>query len=165
MHRAVVSAAIGSLVLIACGPASAASPTPTAAASRIVCVDAGAANHAYIVVQHMSGAWVERCIGFAPSFIDGQTIMDRSGIEYQTLTVGTTRVVCQVDLEPRQMAACVNPDQPHWALFVEVGGHWSLSRAGFNDLPLYDKQALGWRYVRASDTSPSPPPLPHEVRS
>ncbi len=165
MRRTTVSAVIGSLLLIACGPGPAASSTPTAAASRINCVDVAAANHAYVVVQHMSGTWIERCIGFAPDFIDGQTIMDRSGIQYQTQPAGATSLMCQVDLEPRHPTGCVNPGQPHWALFVELGGHWSLSHTGFSDVRLFNKQALGWRFVRAGDAAPSPPPLPNQVGS
>jgi hypothetical protein len=142
--------------LMACG-----SPTSgTRAASTVQCTDASAAHHAYVVVQHMSGAWLERCVGFAAASIDGQTLMDRSAIEYQSERVSSGKVVCQVDLEPKQYSQCFPQNQPYWALFVESGGRWSSATGGFTDVGLKDGDALGWHYVNVSDPTPAPPPLP-----
>ena len=67
------------LVIAACGgssPTSLASPTSS-------CANAGAPHHAYVVVQHLSGTSLQKCVGFSGDTIDGQTLMDQSGIEYQ----------------------------------------------------------------------------------
>jgi hypothetical protein len=114
-----------------------------------------------MVVQHMSGAWFERCVGFATASIDGQTVMDQSAIEYQAEPVTSGKVVCQVDLEPKQYSQCFPQNQPYWALFVESGGRWSNASGGFTDVALKDGDALGWHYVNAADPAPAPPPLPH----
>ncbi|TME24870.1 MAG: hypothetical protein E6I67_00090, partial [Chloroflexi bacterium] len=83
MRSGFVVAAFGLLVSIGCGsqPTASSNPTSASASSRIPCADIKAPHHAYVVVQHMSGDWIQRCIGFAPTYIDGQTIMDRSGIQ------------------------------------------------------------------------------------
>ncbi len=163
MRSGFVVAAFGLLVSIACGSQPTASSDPTTASSRIACADISAPHHAYVVVQHMSGAWMQRCIGFAPTYIDGQTIMDRSGIQYQAQNLDSGKAVCQVDLEPRQYRECVAPNSPRWVLFVESQGRWSKAPAGYADIRLNDEEALGWRFVRADDLSPAPPPLPRKV--
>ena len=108
----------------------------------------------------MSGAWIERCVGFSSDSIDGQTIMDRSGIEYRAQVVSSGKVVCQVDREPSQFSQCFPLNQPYWALFVETSGQWASAAAGYADVRLRDTQAIGWHYVRATDPAPAPPPKP-----
>ncbi len=149
------------LLLAACG----APPSNTAGAATVQCADAGAPHHAYVVVQHLSGAWMERCVGFAASSIDGQTAMDRSGIEYQAEPVGSGKVVCQVDQEPAQFSQCFPQNKPYWALFIASGSGWSSANGGYTDVTLRDGQALGWRYVSAVDANPAPPPMPRHVGS
>src|SRR5437667_271403 len=102
-------------------------------------------------------------IKFAPTYIDGQTIMDRSGIQYQVQYLEAGKAVCQVDLEPRQYRECVPPNSPRWALFIESQGRWSKAPGGYTDIQLGDGDALGWRYVRAEDQAPGSPPLPRRV--
>jgi hypothetical protein len=146
------------LVIAACGgasPTSQASPTAS-------CVNAGSVHHAYVVVQHLSGASVQKCVGFAGDTIDGQSLMDQAGIEYQTQTFSFGKAVCQVDFEPAQFSTCLPPNQPSWWLFTETGGAWTVASTGYTTVNLHDKDALGWRYVPAADASPSPPPLATE---
>ncbi len=114
------------LLLAACG----APPSNTAGAATVQCADAGAPHHAYVVVQHLSGAWMERCVGFAASSIDGQTAMDRSGIEYQAEAVGSGKVVCQVDQEPAQFSQCFPQNKPYWALSAEQALLGAVHRFG-----------------------------------
>jgi hypothetical protein len=140
------------LVIAACGGSSPTSPTSS-------CANAGAPHHAYVVVQHLSGASLQKCVGFAGETIDGQTLMDQSGIEYQAQTFSFGKALCQLDNEPAQYSACFPPNQPYWSLFIETGGAWTTAPSGYTDSNLHDKEALGWRYVQASDPSPSPPPL------
>jgi hypothetical protein len=112
-----------------------------------------------VVVEHMSGTSVQKCVGFAGDTIDGQSLMDQSGIEYQAQTFSFGKAVCQVDNEPAQFSACFPQGKPYWALFIETGGAWVTATNGYTDAKLHDKDAFGWHYVQAADPSPAPPPL------
>ena len=162
MRSLFVIAAVGVLTSIACGSQSNANSSPAAAFSRTDCVDVKARHHAYVVVQHMSGAVIDRCIGFGATVIDGQTIMDRSGIQYQAQAIPSGKAICQVDLEPRQYTECVSQNSLHWALFIESAGRWSIATTSYPDTRLSDGQALGWRYVSADERIPAPPPMPRK---
>jgi len=157
-NRLIWASAILALVLAACGtssPTSSASPTNS-------CVNAGAAHHAYLVVEHLSGTSLQRCVGFEGDSIDGQTLMDKSGIEYQTQTFSFGKGVCQVDNEPKVYSECFPKNQPYWALFVETNSAWVTAQTGYTGVSLHDKDALGWHYVQASDQNPAAPPLAKE---
>jgi len=147
------------LVLVSAGAACA--PPPTSAAAKHTCSGpTNAAHHAYVVVQHLSGSSLERCVGFTGSDIDGQAVMDQSGIQYLAHTVAAGKVVCQVDLEPQHVAECFPQNQPYWALFIEEGGRWTSAPGGYTDVRLHDGGAIGWHYVPSGDAAPAPPPLP-----
>jgi hypothetical protein len=137
------------------------SPRATSSAAQVTsCANAGARHHAYVVVQHLSGASLQRCVGFDGAMIDGQTLMDQSGVQYQAHVLTTGKAVCQVDNEPIQVSQCFPPEQPYWALFVETGGKWvSGDAGGFTMATLHDGDALGWHFVPAADPAPGPPPL------
>jgi hypothetical protein len=142
-------------IATACGssqPAANASPTNT-------CKNASAPHHAYLVVQHLDGTSVQKCVGFTSSTIDGETLMDQSGIEYKAQTFSFGSAVCQLDNEPPQFTQCFPQNQPYWALFIEASGKWAPAAAGYAQAILNDKDALGWHYVKATDPSPAPPPL------
>ena len=146
------------IVIAACGtssPTASVTPSPT-------CTNASAPHHAYVVVQHLSGASLQRCVGFTTDTIDGKSLMDQSGIPYQTQTFSFGLGVCAVDNEPAQFSQCFPKDKPYWSLFVETSGAWAMAQVGFDQEKLHDKEALGWRYVPATDASPSPPPLARE---
>ena len=147
------------LVIAACGGSSPTSqPSPTNS-----CVNATAAHHAYVVVQHLSGATLQKCVGFSGGTIAGQALMDQSGIEYQAQTTSLGKAVCQVDREPAQFSTCFPQDQPYWALFIEAGGAWTMAPSGLNGAVLHDKDAIGWHYVGYDPKSdPSPPPLANQ---
>ncbi|MEP6751262.1 MAG: hypothetical protein ABI959_00780 [Candidatus Dormiibacterota bacterium] len=143
------------LVIAACGgssPTSQASPTSS-------CVNGGAAHHAYVVVQHLTGATVQKCVGFSADTIDGESLMHQSGVEYQAQTFSFGKGVCQIDNEPTSFPKCFPPNQPYWSLFVETGGAWASAPNGYATVNLHDKEALGWHYVQQTDPSPAPPPL------
>ena len=154
-HLAWASASLAVLVLVAaCGTSSttaAATPTPA-------CANASAAHHAYVVVEHLNGSSIQRCVGFAGDTINGKQLMDQSHISYQTQTFSFGLGVCAVDKEPATFTECFPKNQPYWSLFVEEGGVWTQSQAGFDQVTLKDHDALGWHYVPASDNNPSPPP-------
>jgi hypothetical protein len=97
-------------------------------------------------------------VGFSSAMIDGQTLMDQSGVQYQAHGLSSDKAVCQVDNEPVQVSQCFPPAQPYWALFVETGGKWAGAAGGFTEVTLHDGDALGWHYVSAADPSPAPPP-------
>jgi hypothetical protein len=140
----------------ACGSSSAAgSANPTAS-----CVNAGAPHHAYVVVEHLSGSSVQKCVGFNSDTIDASALMDSSGIEYQTQTFSFGKAICQIDNEPKQYAECLPQNAPYWALFLETSSAWAVAQTGYTQVALRDKEALGWHYVQPTDPSPAPPPLP-----
>jgi hypothetical protein len=132
------------------------------ASPAIKCVNASAPHHAYVVVEHLSGASLQACVGFSTDTIDGQTLMDQSGIEFQTQTFSFGKAGCQVDNEPAQFSQCLPQNQPYWSLFIESGGAWASAQTGYTDVKLQDKDALGWHYVQPTDPSPAPPPLAKE---
>jgi hypothetical protein len=145
------------LLAAACGsstPESAATPSSSCAGSG--------AGHAYVVVQHLNGSTVQRCVAFSGAAIDGKQLMDRSGINYETQTFSFGLGVCAVDHEPAQFTQCFPQGAPYWSLFVEQSGAWTAAQTGFDQITLHDKDALGWRYVPAADQTPSPPPPAHE---
>jgi hypothetical protein len=146
------------LVIAACGgssPTAQATPSPA-------CANAGAPHHAYVVVEHLSGTSVQKCVGFTGDTIDGQMLMTQSGVEFQTQTFSFGKGACQVDNEPAQFSTCFPQNQPYWALFVEANGAWTLAAGSYDKTTLHDKDALGWHYVQVSDPSPAPPPLAKE---
>ena len=146
------------MVLVACGsstPSSGVTPGST-------CVNASAAHHAYVVVEHLSGKSVQKCVGFAGDTIGGQALMDQSGIRFETQTYSFGKAACAIDGEPAQFTQCTSATAPYWALFVETNGAWAYAQTGYTDVVLHDKDAIGWHYVQASDASPAPPPLANE---
>jgi hypothetical protein len=140
--------------IAACG-GSPATANPSPASS---CVNASAPHHAYVVVEHLSTTAVQKCVGFSTDTIDGKTLMDQSGIQYQAQTFSFGSAVCQIDNEPQQFTQCFPQNQPYWALFIESGGQWATAQNGYTQALLHDKDALGWHYVQATDPSPAPPP-------
>ena len=152
----VASATLAILAGAACGTSTqTATSTPSAAC-------AGSGNlHAYVVVQHLNGSSLQRCVAFSGT-IKGKQLMDESGINYQTQTFSFGLGVCAVDNEPAQFTECFPQGKPYWSLFTEHAGAWTAAQTGFDQITLQDKDALGWRYVPAADQTPSPPPLAHE---
>lgn len=158
MRNHLLSGVVTLVLVAACG-ASAAHSTGSSSA----CVGASAPHRAYVIVEHQSGATMQNCVGFSGDFIDGQTLMDRSGIQYAAHSVTSGKVVCQVDFEPKQFSQCFPANQPYWALFIESGGRWTSAPGGFTEVRLHDTEAIGWHYVGATDPAPAPPPLAKEA--
>lgn len=156
-NRLIWASATLALVIAACGssPTSSASPASS-------CVNASAAHHAYVVVEHLSGTSIQKCVGFAGATIDGQALMDQSTIEYQKQTFSFGNGACQIDNEPAQFTECFPKNKPYWSLFVETAGVWASAQTAYNAINLHDKEALGWHYVDSSDQNPAPPPLAKE---
>ena len=138
------------------------SPTASTSSPASTCVNASAAHRAYVVVEHADvGHKIQKCVGFSGDTIDAQTLMDQSGIEYQTQTFSFGKAVCQVDNEPAQYSACFATSGPNWALFVDTNGTWAEAQTAYTQVTLHDKEALGWIYTAAA--SPAPPPLPQQT--
>ena len=145
------------LFLVSCsGTSPAASPAAPATAS---CAGVKGAHHAWVVVQHLNGAVVEKCVGFDADSDPGLHLMKASAIEYQTQHFSFGDAVCQVDNEPKTFSQCLPQNAPYWAMFVYDGSAWKSPEVGVSDVKLIDKQALGWRYTQP-DASPAPPPAP-----
>jgi len=152
------ASAILALVLgaTACGTSS----TPAAAAATASCVNASAPRHAYVVVDHLSGTSIQRCVGFSAETIDATALMDASGIEYQTQTFSFGKAICQIDNEPLQFTECLPQNAPYWELFLESDNAWAPAQTGYTQVALRDTEALGWQYVQQTGPTPPPPPLP-----
>jgi hypothetical protein len=158
-HLAWASATLA-LIITGCGTTS--QPTSSTSPGTTACVNSQAAHRAYLVVQHLSGASVQKCVGFAGPTIDGQTLLKQSGIEFQSQTTSFGPAVCQIDSEPAQFSECFPKGKPYWALWT-AAPTWAYAQVGFTEVKLHDREAMGWKYVSADDKSPSPPPSP-EIR-
>ena len=156
--RLIGASAILAAVIASCSGSS----TTSTASPASTCLNASAAHRAYVVVEHLSGTSLQKCVGFNRDGVDGQTLMDQSRIEYQTQTFSFGKAVCQVDNEPKQFSECLPKNQPYWSLWVETGGRWAMAQVGYTQIQLHDREALGWHYVAATDQSPSPLPLAKE---
>jgi len=156
-HLALASALLA-LFIAACGSSS--SPAAIATTPSPTCAGTGT-QHAYVVVEHLSGASLQRCVAFSGS-IGGKQLMDQSGISYQSQTFSFGLAVCAIDNEPATFAQCFEQGKPYWSLFVEQSGTWTAAQSGIDQITLHDKDALGWRFVPAADATPSPPPLANE---
>ncbi|GAC1471740.1 MAG: hypothetical protein PVS3B2_13810 [Candidatus Dormibacteraceae bacterium] len=153
-HLMWTSAILALALTSACGGTQSTATTSPAS----TCVNASAPHRAYVVVQHLSGTSVQKCVGFTSDTIDGQSLMDQSKIQFETQTFSFGKGVCQIDNEPAQFTKCFPANQPYWSLWVATGTTWISSQTGYTDVKLHDKEALGWRYVQPTDSSPAPPP-------
>src|SRR6266550_4691177 len=79
-----------------------------------------------------------RCVGFDGATIDGQTLMDQSGVKYLAHKLSSGNAVCQVDNEPQQVTECFPQNQPYWALFLETNRVWTGSTTSFTEASLHD---------------------------
>lgn len=153
------SAILAGMIVAACGGSAgtgAQSPAPQAA-----CVNAKAAHHAYVVVEHMDAKETQKCVGFDGASIGGEQLMKDSGVELQSQTYSFGKAVCQLDNEPKSFTECLPKNAPYWSLFVyQKQGGWQTPQTGYTGVQVQDGGALGWRYVSATEASPSPPPTP-----
>ncbi|HEV2029432.1 MAG TPA: hypothetical protein VGS16_13020 [Candidatus Dormibacteraeota bacterium] len=156
---AILALALSCAISACAGPSTGVVANPSPASK---CVNASAPHHAYVVVEHLSGASLQACVGFSTDTIDGQALMDQSGIEFQTQTFSFGKGACQIDNEPAQFSQCLPQGQPYWNLFIESGGTWASAQTAYTAVNLHDKEALGWHYVQSTDPSPAPPPLAKE---
>jgi len=158
-HILTASAALAFLIAAACGQASSVSPAASGAAE---CVNPKAAHRAYVVVTHLDGRTVQKCVGFAGAQVGGDDLMKQSGVEMQTQQFSFGSAVCQLDSEPAQFSECLPKNGPYWALWVWSGSAWQPAQTGYTAISLGDGQALGWRYTPAT-ASPAPqPPAPRK---
>lgn len=155
-HAEMTSAILAIATLAACGTTSGVGVV----AQSPRCAGSGTL-HAYVVVQHLSGASLQRCVAFKDT-LTGKQLMDESGIKYETQSFSFGLGMCSLDGEPATFTECFPQGKPYWMLFVEQAGAWKPAQSSFDSLGLNDKDAFGWRYVAASDQSPSPPPLANE---
>ena len=143
------------LLLSACGSPAASSASPAAGAcSR-------GAHHAYLVVQHLDGGSLQRCVGFDGDQIGGEDLMRRSGIRYETQDFSFGRAVCALDQEPAHFDQCFKQGDPYWGLWIWSGGVYKSSETGYTAVQLHADEGLGWHRVPASGT-PLPPPAPRK---
>jgi hypothetical protein len=157
---ATLAALISFAVVDACGGATA-SNAP--AASGTTCINAKAAHKAYVVVTHLDGKSVERCVGFDGDQINGDDLMTQSGLQVQAQQFSFGKAICQIDQEPASFTDCFPKNQPYWSLYTETaGGPWQQAQTGYTAINLKSGDGLGWRYTPAAA---SPAPLPSPVKT
>jgi hypothetical protein len=157
------SAILAGVIVAACGGTGAGGGGGggQSGSQQPACVNGKAAHHAYVVVQHQSGATVQRCVGFDGATIGGEELMKQSGVEVQTQTFSFGKAVCQLDNEPKSFKECLPKNAPYWSLFVFTkDSGWQTPATGYTGVKVADGGALGWHYVPATAASPSPPPTP-----
>jgi hypothetical protein len=139
------------------GPVLALSPIGPFAAST--CVGAGQ-NHAAVVVEHLGGATIQRCVAFSGATIGGDDLLTASGIESDLQPLGGLGyAVCQVDREPSPVPPNCLPSgsDPYWVIFVaRGGGPWATATQGISNLTFADGDAEGFRFYPQSGTAPPP---------
>jgi hypothetical protein len=116
--------------------------------------------HAALVVEPGSGVTIQRCVAFSSATITGDQLLELSGIEYATATLGGFgQAVCQIDNEPAHFSACLPPSpDPYWVLFVSRGGGpWTLSNLGISSQTFANGDAEGFRYDPQTGTAATPP--------
>src|SRR5438067_7373820 len=150
----------GLLFLLSAACAGSGSGGPGASAS-VACANPSSPHRAYVVVEHLSGAAVDKCVGFTGSQIAGDQLMKESGLVYQTQHFSFGDAVCAIDREPASFDQCLPQNAPYWGLWTETrGGAWQQAQVGFSQLMLGDGDTMGWRYTPATEASPAPPPEP-----
>ena len=157
--RKPASAGLAGLVLfvvVACGGGGTAQP---AAVSTPTCVNAAAPHRAHIVVAHVAGAAIDRCVGFTTDKVAAADLMAASGIDFKTQHFSFGDAACAIDGEPKSFDLCLPQGAPYWALWTATaGGPWQMAQTGYTDVKLGAGDALGWRYTPPTETNPSPPP-------
>ena len=154
--RRLASAGLAGLVFLIVAGCGGANPGSSAGSG---CVNGGAPNKAYLVVQHQTGSTLQKCVGFSSSQLAGDQLMKDSGVKYATQHFSFGDAVCAIDSEPQSFDSCLPQGAPYWALWVSVkGGAWQQAQTGFTAVELAPGDALGWRYTPQSEKNPSPPP-------
>jgi len=130
----------------------------TPASPLASCLNGGAANKAYLLIQHLNGAVVEQCVGFDAAQLAGDDLMRQSGIGYETQRFRDGLAICSIDGEPPKVAECFPAHGPWWSMWVSTGrtGRWDRANDGYTRIALGNGDALGWHY----GDEESPPPLP-----
>jgi hypothetical protein len=149
-RQVLLSGVLGLVLLI---PASV-TPWPGSAAT---CAAASTTHHVAVVVEHGDGTTLQRCVSFSTASISGADSVDRSGLEWGTVSFGSYGLaVCQLDGEPTSYPpTCWTGTSPFWALFVaRGGGSWQTSNLGVSNIALRDGDALGFRYQSQSTHAP-----------
>jgi hypothetical protein len=133
---------------------------------------AASTHRVAVVVEHLDGATLSRCVPFTTDSIGGEQALTASHIEAGLLpSGGFGDAVCQLDNEPSSYPpSCWTGTSPFWAIFVARGGGWSYSTVGVSSIVMHDGDSLGFRYQSQSQhappsiagdcPTPTPPPTP-----
>src|SRR5438067_13158867 len=112
---------VGLLFLLSAACAGSGSGGRGASAS-VACANPSSPHRAYVVVEHLSGAAVDKCVGFTGSQIAGDQLMKESGLVYQTQHFSFGDAVCAIDREPASFDQCLPQHAPYWGLWTETRG-------------------------------------------
>lgn len=155
------AATAAALLLVGCGGAGANPPAP--ASSHPACAGASKPHRAYVVVQHLDGHSLVRCVGFAADRISGDELMKGSGLVYAAQRFSFGDAICAIDGEPKGYDTCLPTGAPYWALWISSGVRsYRQAELGYTQVKLGPGEALGWRYTSPTESNPLPPPPPPE---
>lgn len=158
--RAAASAA-AALLLAGCGGPAA--PATAPAGSHPGCINATGPHRAYVVVQHLDGRSLTRCVGFATDQISGDELMKGSRLSYAAQRFSFGDAICAIDGEPKGYDTCLPQGAPYWALWISSGTRsYRRAELGYTQVKLGPGEALGWHYTSPTDANPLPPPPPPE---
>lgn len=159
---AAVAAAAG-LLLSGCGDSAAPAAGSSPAGSSASCSKSGKPHRAYVVVQHLDGRSLTRCVEFAGEQISGDELMKKSGVPFVAQRFSFGDAVCAIDGEPKGYSTCLPQGAPYWALWISSGARaYRQAELGYTQVRLGPGEALGWRYTSPTDANPLPPPPPPE---
>ena len=115
-----------------------------------------AIHHAALVIQHSSGSLITRCVAFAEDRITGLQLIERSGLQHETQSFGSTgTAVCQLDREPSTVPSGCFGSGRYWQYFHRQGGGWQASAFGAGSSVLHDADMDAWHYADGPNQAPA----------
>ncbi len=125
-------------------------------------------NQVGLVVAHLDGTVVTRCIEFEENEISGYDVLDRSGLDLNIEPSGGMGVtVCRIDNE-----GCTFPQEPcfcqcmgggsscvYWSYWHLDNDNWQYSGAGASYHSVSHGDVEGWVWGLGTITEAAPPPV------
>ncbi len=105
-----------------------------------------ATNRAGLVVRLDADTVLTRCVSFAEQRISGVVLLERSGLEVETIfDSGLGAFVCQIDRVgcPAENCLCAFPPD-FWVYAQRVNAEWQSSPVGASTRTLTDGDMDGW---------------------
>jgi hypothetical protein len=130
-----------------------------------VSAQSGGLNQAGLVVVHGNGTVITRCVSFSEAEISGVTLLQRSGLPWQSANGPTGAALCALDGEGCAASDCFckckQAPCAYWNYFTgNEDGSWFYAGVGAAVRTLKNGDTDGWVW---GDGSASPPQLDFET--